>query len=130
MHLRLALPAGDRIAVPQADMLRNGDRPSRTALALSPDGQSLVFAGERDGTFQLFLQPLTGDAATPISGTDDAESPFFSPTGTSLGFWADGKLWRLSLAGGPATTIATVDRIWGASWGEMMIASWQVRAAG
>ena len=118
LHLRLSLAPGDRLTVPQTDKLRNADRPSRTAIVFSPDGQSLVYAGERDGKLQLFLQPLAGEVATPIPGTDGAESPFFSFDGKSLGFWADGKLRRVSLAGGPATDIAKAPRITGASWGE------------
>ncbi|HEX6943983.1 MAG TPA: protein kinase, partial [Gemmatimonadaceae bacterium] len=118
MHLRLFFPPGDRLAAPENDDLRNADRPSRTAFAFTPDGQSLVYSGLRDGTPQLFLRPLTGEIATPIAGTEGGESPFFSPDGASLGFWASGSLRRVSLRGGPPTDITRIPRITGASWSE------------
>jgi eukaryotic-like serine/threonine-protein kinase len=116
MHLRLHLQPGDRIAGGPEDDLRNSDRPSRTAFAFSPDGRFLVYSGARNGMKQLFLRPLDSELATPIAGTEGAESPFLSPNGEWLGFWADGRLRRVSVAGGPATDLLTVGRIAGASW--------------
>jgi serine/threonine-protein kinase len=84
----------------------------------APDGKSLVFSGERDGHQQLFLRPLSGETATPIPGTEGGESPFLSPNGASLGFWAAGRLRRLALSGGSPIDIATISRITGASWSE------------
>jgi serine/threonine-protein kinase len=117
MHLRLSLP-GQRIAARALERDENSDRPSRTAFVFSPDGKSLVFSGERDGRQQLFLRPLSGETATPIAGTEDSESPFFSPNGLSLGFWSRGRLRRLDLSGGPPIDIASLDRIAGASWSD------------
>ena len=117
MHLRLSLP-GQRIAGARSDSAENSDRPSRTAFVFTPDGKSLVFSGERDGRQQLFLRPLSGETATPIPGTEGGESPFLSPNGASLGFWAEGRLRRLALSGGSPIDIATVPRIAGASWSE------------
>jgi hypothetical protein len=54
--------------------------------------------------------------ATPIAGTSGAESPFFSPDGQWLGFWAAGKLRKVPLAGGPAVPICDAAAIFGASW--------------
>ncbi len=117
MHLRLSLP-GQRITAPLSDLEENSERPSRTAFVFTPDGKSLVFSGERDGHQQLFLRPLSGETATPIPGTEGGESPFLSPNGASLGFWANGRLRRLALSGGPPIDIATVPRIAGASWSD------------
>ena len=118
LHLRLPLAPGDGIAVSPQDANSNADRPSRTAFAFSPDGKTLIFAGDRGGVRQLFQRSLAGETETPIPGTESGESPFFSPDGKSLGFWSRGVLRRLSLAGGPTTAIATVPRIIGASWGD------------
>ncbi|HUF68593.1 MAG TPA: protein kinase, partial [Longimicrobiales bacterium] len=118
MHLRLPLQPGDRLAAPEGDNLRNADRPSRTAFTFTPDGRALVYSGVRNGRQMLFLRPLAGEVASPIAGTEGGESPFFSPDGTSLGFWAAGRLRRVSLDGGPATDIAVTPRIAGASWSD------------
>jgi serine/threonine-protein kinase len=117
MQLLLSSP-GQRITAPQSDLGGNSERPSRTAFVFTPDGKSLVFSGERDGRQQLFLRALSGETATPIPGTEGAESPFLSPNGASLGFWANGRLRRLALSGGSPIDIATVPRIAGASWSD------------
>jgi Tol biopolymer transport system component/tRNA A-37 threonylcarbamoyl transferase component Bud32 len=118
MHVRLSFAPGDSIAVTAFDYTRNGARPSRTAFVFSPDGRSLVYAGQRGGVRQLFLRVLAEESATPIAGTEGGESPVFSPDGTSLGFWADGALRRVAMAGGAPTEIARVGRITGASWSD------------
>jgi Tol biopolymer transport system component/tRNA A-37 threonylcarbamoyl transferase component Bud32 len=118
MLTRLALGPGARIVGSAGDDRANGERPSRTAFALSPDGQSLVFVGEHGGVRQLFLRSLAGESSSPITGTEGAESPFLSPNGQSVGYWASGRLMRAPLAGGQPTQIAAVDRIAGASWNE------------
>ncbi|MDQ3666952.1 MAG: hypothetical protein M3410_10320 [Acidobacteriota bacterium] len=51
----------------------------RTAVALSSDGSLLAYAAERNGKAQLYLRALDHFDASPISGTEGAYSPFFSP---------------------------------------------------
>jgi serine/threonine protein kinase/Tol biopolymer transport system component len=92
-------------------------RPSRTAMAFTPDGRTLVFTAERDRRVQLYRRRLDQLEGTPIAGTDGASTPFFSPDGESLGFFADGALKRVPVAGGAVITIAPVGLVFGASWG-------------
>ena len=98
-------------------------RPVLTALALSPDGSMLVFAARgRDRTWQLHLRRLDRLESAPIAGTEDGVNPFFSPDGKWLGFWANGELKKVPLAGGPVSTICKMPgrvprHIHGASWG-------------
>ena len=56
----------------------NSGRPSRTALAFSPDGEPLVFAGQRGDLRHLFHRPIGSAEVIPIVGTEGAESPVFS----------------------------------------------------
>jgi serine/threonine-protein kinase len=96
---------------------RVGGRPSRTAVALSPDGKTLVFGAIWGGDEQLYSRAMDQLSATPISGTSGGSSPFFSPDGRWVGFWAEGELRKVPLAGGPAVTLCRTAPLFGASWG-------------
>jgi serine/threonine-protein kinase len=61
------------------------------------------------------------DAEEPhaIPGTQEANQPFFSPDGRWIGFFADGKLQKVAVAGGaPILITAALSRPSGASWGD------------
>src|SRR5207249_4361304 len=60
-------------------------------IAISPDGRRLVYVGRRADKRQLFLRSLDAAEAAPIAGTEGAYTPFFSPDGQWVGFWAEGK---------------------------------------
>jgi len=94
-----------------------GPRPTRTAVSLSPDGKTLVFGAIWGGVPQLYAREMNQLSATPIAGTTGAGSPFFSPDGQWVGFWAAGKLQKVRLAGGPAVPLCDAASIFGASWG-------------
>src|SRR2546428_2636405 len=90
--------------------------PTRTAMDLSSDGRVLVFnAG--DTRQRLYRRALNEAEATPIAGTDGASTPFLSPDGKMVGFFANGELKKVSLDGGTVTTICKVRGGLGASWG-------------
>jgi eukaryotic-like serine/threonine-protein kinase len=92
-------------------------RPTRTAVALSPDGKTLVLATIWGGTQQLYTRAMDQLSATPMAGTIGASSPFFSPDGQWVGFWAAGELRKVPLSGGPPVTLCKAAAIFGASWG-------------
>ena len=85
--------------------------------ALSRDGSRLVFVGSPTGKPpQLYFRQLDQQAATPIPGTEDATEPFFSPDGEWIGFFADGKLRKVSREGGPVAILGDAPIPHGASW--------------
>jgi len=98
-------------------------RPMNTAVALSPDGHTLVFqAIGVDGVSRLYRRALDRLESNPIAGTKGGGSPFFSPDGAWLGFLANGELKKVALAGGPTSSIGKIPgpaphQIHGASWG-------------
>jgi eukaryotic-like serine/threonine-protein kinase len=88
-----------------------------SAVALSPDGQRLVYAGRSGGKVQLYLRGLDRFDSQPIPGTNDAGDPFFSPDGRWVGFFAEGKLKKVSLAGGAPVALTDVRAARGEAWG-------------
>jgi len=88
-----------------------------TSLALSPDGARLAFEATANGKQMLWLRPLDSLQAQPISGTEDAEFPFWSPDGKSIGFFTDDKLKRVDLESGSVETLCSVATPRGGSWG-------------
>lgn len=117
-------------------------RPFRSAIALSPDGQSVAFIGTspedpKDATpsaagvsvvptraRQLYLRRMDRLHATPIERTERADSPFFSPDGQWIGFWQAasddlqaGELKKVPIAGGPILTICRMALPAGITWG-------------
>jgi Tol biopolymer transport system component len=90
---------------------------SGPAVALSPDGTHLAYVAIQGGTQQLYLRAMDSLEARPISGTEGAIEPFFSPDGQWLGFFAGGKLKKVSVSGGAALTLGDAAQPRGASWG-------------
>jgi eukaryotic-like serine/threonine-protein kinase len=88
------------------------------SMALSPDGTRLVFSamGADDRQPSLWVQDLATGVATPIRHTEDGWRPFWSPDGRELAFFAEGKLKRIDLQGGPAQVIADAATARGGSW--------------
>ena len=88
-----------------------------SSLAIAPDGQKIVFVAESEGRLRLWLRPLDSVVARPLTGTDAAQYPFWSPDSGSVGFFADGKLKRIDLEGGSVQTVANAPRGTGGAWG-------------
>jgi serine/threonine-protein kinase len=71
------------------------------------------------GKPQLATRLLDQANPTLLPGTENATDPFFSPDGRWLGFFADGKIRKISVQGGAAVTLADAPvLLWGATWGE------------
>ena len=92
-----------------------------SAVAISPDGQVLVWVGVNGAATQLFSRHLDELEARPIDGTEGGLAPFFSPDGEWIGFWADEKLKKIAVRGGAPQTICAADHVHGASWGDGVI---------
>jgi serine/threonine-protein kinase len=89
-------------------------------LALSLDGRKLAFTvSGPSGQTMIHLRAFDQAEARPIPGTEGGSSPFFSPDGNSLGFFADGRLKAVPLgAGGPALALADAPNSRGAVWAQ------------
>jgi serine/threonine protein kinase/Tol biopolymer transport system component len=100
------LPPGQQLAG-----LENGP-----AVALSPDGAHLAYVARQGGTQQIYLRAMDSLDARPIRETEGGFNPFFSPDGQWVGFFAGGKLKKVSVNGGAALNLADVAVHDGASW--------------
>jgi eukaryotic-like serine/threonine-protein kinase len=88
------------------------------AVALSPDGTQLAYvARQGGGTQQLYMRAMGSLEVKPIPGTESAVIPFFSPDGQWVGFFAGGKLKKVSVGGGAALVLGDAGQPYGASWG-------------
>ena len=85
--------------------------------ALSPDGGRLVYVASQGDRSILYLRQLDRIEARPITGTEGAVSPFFSPDGEWVGFQAEGRLKKIPVAGGQAAVLCDAPQLRGASWG-------------
>jgi len=91
-----------------------------TAAILSPDGRLLAFVASQGavGRPRLHVRRLEQLDAEPLSGTEGARDPFFSPDGEWIAFFADGKLKKVSVSGGAAVTLCDAANDRGGSWAE------------
>jgi len=78
---------------------------SRTALAWTPDGRSLVFVGRHGGVQRLYVRALDGEEARMLDGSEGAQVPTVSPNGRWVVFWANGAIRRVPLTGGPVAVV-------------------------
>jgi hypothetical protein len=102
----------------QASILPPEGTSFTSSFALSPDGTRLAFVARGDeGEVTLWVRPLAGLTAQPLAGTEGAETPFWSPDGLSLGFFAGGKLKTIGVGGGPIQALADAPSSRGGTWG-------------
>jgi Tol biopolymer transport system component len=89
-----------------------------SSAVISADGTMLALvAGNAEGS-QLYLKRLDQLGAVLVPGTRGASSPFFSPDGQWLGFFADGKLKKVATTGGAPVSLCDAALPRGGSWGE------------
>jgi serine/threonine-protein kinase len=73
---------------------------------LSPDGSRLVYTGRgADSILRLYTRTLDQGQATALPGTEGAGSPFFAPDGSSVGFFAGGRLKKVSVREGGGSVV-------------------------
>jgi serine/threonine protein kinase len=88
--------------------------------AVSPDGRRMVFEGPYtlNTTRSLWIRALESSTAQPLPGTEVSQvsNPFWSPDSRLIGFFADGKLKTISVAGGPPRILCDAPNSGGGSW--------------
>ncbi|MFN2597248.1 MAG: protein kinase [Pyrinomonadaceae bacterium] len=102
--VRLALATPDKVTLP-------------SRVTVSPDGSRVVFiANSPDGKRLLWVRPLDSLTPQPLAGTEDAAAPFWSPDSRFVGYFADGKLFKIDAAGGRPQALCDVGEDRGGAW--------------
>jgi hypothetical protein len=89
-----------------------------TILALSPDGRRVVYSGRDDDSTALWVRSVDRADDWQLPGTEGAMSPFWSPDGTSIGFFTNDRL-KMSDLTKPSepVTLCAVSSHRGGTWG-------------
>jgi eukaryotic-like serine/threonine-protein kinase len=94
--------------------------PQRTVVTdnfeISPDGRHLAFTGIAAGRSLLRVRDLGSDEVRALSGTENAECPFWSPDGQFLAYYARGKLRRIEVSTSSIETIGDSEVGRGGAW--------------
>ena len=105
-HLSVFLPDGDELGLT-----------SQWPIALSEDGKRVAYTGLRGGKTLLFVRTLSDAAPRAFDGTDGCQSPFFSPDGQWIAFFAESKLRKIAVGGAAMQTLADAPFARGGAWG-------------
>ena len=76
-----------------------------------------MYVASAGGAQQLYVRSMDSFDAKPMQGTEGATAPFFSPDSQWIGFFAAGKLKKVSISGGATVTLCDVSDPRGATWG-------------
>ena len=106
-HVSIALPPGYELGSSQL-----------TPITISHDGSRIAFVGLKDGKNRIFVRALDEPEAKPLEGTEGGDGPFFSPDGQWIGFFADGKLRKVTVNGAAVETLADVTSHRGGDWAD------------
>jgi serine/threonine protein kinase len=89
-------------------------------MAVSLDGHHLVIAATGEGP-RLWVRSLDSLETQALPGTDNATHPFWSPDSRYIAFFAQDKLLKISVNGGPAQTLCDAQNPRGGAWGDNVI---------
>ncbi len=86
---------------------------------ISPDGSLLAFkAVDQNNQERIWIRPMDAAEAYPLTGTEGALRPFWSPDSRYLAYsTAYKQLRKVPVSGGPPQLIGEFDRVADGSWG-------------
>jgi serine/threonine-protein kinase len=87
----------------------SGPRFDAPVFALADDGSAIAFAvADSNDATTLWVRRFDQPVPRQLAGTEGAASPFWSPDGKSVGFFANGRIERYNLGESAPTTVATI----------------------
>ena len=80
-------------------------------VAISPEGGQLAFIGRAMDQAQIWIRSLDSLKARPLAGTDGVYSFFWAGDSRSVIFFAEGKLKKAPIAGGPPQILSDISQL-------------------
>ncbi len=88
-------------------------------IALSPDGTQLAYVtSPQFDEERIWIRDLSDGSTRPLTGTEGAEHPFWSPDGLMIGYFSEPGLRVVPAKGGPSITLTPTSRGHGGTWNE------------
>ena len=103
--LTTSVPQPMRFAIVPAESQPLLNQVADRDLVVSPDGRRIVYRTLVGATSKLVVRDVNQLEGRVLDGTDGARSPFFSPDGQWVAFFAANFLKKVAIAGGPPQTI-------------------------
>jgi serine/threonine protein kinase/Tol biopolymer transport system component len=120
-----AKPRLVRFEIPTPEQIVSIDTPR-----LSPDGRLLAFnATDSTGKTRIWIRPLNAVGAQPLAGTEGTSRPFWSPDSRFIGFFAEGRLKKIDVSGGPPQKICDAPSGSDGSWSSKGVILYDGRSA-
>ena len=87
-------------------------------IAVAPNGHTVAVVGYMEAARKnvIWIYELGLPGAKNVADSEGATYPFWSPDGRSLAFFADGRLKKVELSGGPVQTICDAPAGRGGTW--------------
>jgi Tol biopolymer transport system component len=105
----VALPVRFSIMAPEDAVL--GDP------RVSPDGERIAFGvSPAAGRYLIHVRRLDSPELVAVPGTERGTDTFWSPDSRSIGFFVDGRVKRVDLAGGQPQTLCTIADVTFGDW--------------
>ena len=103
---RLVIDTGPDFHIPSGGY-SGATGPYADTLAISRDGQYVVYVASDSDKTQLYLRRIDEFEPRPLPGTENATDPFFSPDSKWIGFLAGSELKSVSLTGGSPVSLSS-----------------------
>ena len=89
-----------------------------TDIAISPNGHTIAVVAYQESARKnmIWIYELGAHGTRSLAGTEGASYPFWSADGRSIAFFADAKLKKLEVTGGPVQTICDAPQGRGGTW--------------
>jgi serine/threonine protein kinase len=99
------------------DIAHSEDLSSIDMPRISPDGRYIALnATDGSGKTRIWIRPLNALSAHALEGTEGTTRPFWSPDSRFVAFFAEGKLKKVEVSGGPPQKVCDAPTGADGSW--------------
>ena len=105
---RHTAPAVVRFTMNVGASMLVGNSATGTNMAVSPDGRTIAYAFvDQLGTSRVYVRRLDESSARPLTGTEGAQQPTFSPDGLWIAYLVRDMIWRVPVSGGTPVMVGS-----------------------